>query len=157
VVYIEASSPDGHFLGAPLSTAPSQINAVELTTYDVDPDGHFVRLHVRDHAGHLVTLILPTECLTQLLMSLPGMVQKALRNRHGDDSLRLAHPLESFNVEVGETSATGTRQYILTLATAGGFAVSFSGSDSDLASLGGAISSDVVPLPEPSNTVRRLS
>jgi hypothetical protein len=140
-----------------LSTAPSQINAVELMTYDVDPDGQFVRLHVRDREGELATLVLPTECLTQLLMSLPGMVQKALQNRHGDDSLRLAHPLESFTVELGETSPSGTRQYILTLSTAGGFAVSFSGSSSDLASLGGAISNDVAPLPEPSNALRRLS
>ena len=85
----------------------SQIDAAELTTYDVDPQGNFVRLHLRDHNGQTGTVVLPTDCLTQLLMSLPGMVQKALRNRHGDDSLRLAHPLESFDVEVGETSASG--------------------------------------------------
>jgi hypothetical protein len=91
------------------------------------------------------------------LMSLPDMLQKALRNRHGDDSLRLAHPLESFNVEVGETSAAGTPQYILTLATSGGFGVSFSGSDSDLASLGGAICSDIAPLTHPTSSPRRLS
>ena len=132
-----------------------QINATELTTYDVDPQGQFVRLHVRDNDGHPASLTLPTDCLTQLLMSLPGMVQKALRNRSGDDSLRLAHPLESFHVELGETSGSGARQYILTLSTAGGFAVSFSGSDTDLASLGGAICNDVVPLLEPLDRVRR--
>jgi hypothetical protein len=135
----------------------SQIDAAELTTYDVDPRGDFVRLHLKDRDGQTGTVVLPTDCLTQLLMSLPGMVQKALRNRHGDDSLRLAHPLESFNVEVGEASASGTPQYILTLCTSGGFAVSFSGSDADLASLGGAITSDVSPLPQPQNPTRRLS
>jgi hypothetical protein len=136
---------------------PSQINAAELTTYDVDPEGQFVRLHLRDLSGKPRTLVLPTDCLTQLLMSLPGMVQKALRNRHGDDSLRVAHPLDSFNVEAGEALASGARQYILTLCTSGGFAVSFSGSDTALASLVGAISSNVVPLDEPQNSSHRLS
>ena len=135
----------------------SRIDAAELTTYDVDPQGEFVRLHLKDHSGQTGTVVLPTDCLTQLLMSLPGMVQKALRNRHGDDSLRLAHPLEGFNVEVGEASASGTPQYILTLSTSGGFAVSFSGSDSDLASLGGAICSDVAPLTQLKSSPRRLS
>src|SRR5260370_31258976 len=114
---------------------PSQINAAELTTYDVDPEGQFARLPVRDRSGTAATLVLPTDCLTQLLMSLPAMVQKALRNRHGDDSMRLAHPIESFNIEAGEALASGARQYILTLCTSGGFAVSFSGSDTDLSSL----------------------
>jgi hypothetical protein len=129
----------------------------DVKTYDVDPEGEFVRLHLEDHDGQVGTVVLPTECLTQLLMSLPGMVQKALRNRHGDDSLRLAHPLESFNVELGEPSPTGTPQYILTLATSGGFAVSFSGSHSDLTSLGGAICGDIVPLTQLTNSPRRLS
>jgi hypothetical protein len=135
----------------------SQINVAELTTYDVDPEGQFVRLHLRDRSGNPGTLVLPTDSLTQLLMSLPEMVQKALRNRHGDDSLRLAHPLESFNVEAGEASASGSRQYILTLSTSGGFAVSFSGSATDLASLGSAIRSDVLPLSQPRSSTRRLS
>ena len=135
----------------------SQINATELTTYDVDPEGRFVRLHFRDEHGTPGTVVLPTECLTQLLMSLPGMVLKALRNRHGDDSLRLAHPLDSFNLEAGEASASGERQYILTLSTSGGFAVSFSGSDTDLASLGGAICGDLLPPDAPQNPARRLS
>lgn len=134
-----------------------QIDAAELTTYDVDPQGEFVRLHLKDRNGQAATVVLPTDCLTQLLMSLPGMVQKALRNRHGDDSMRLAHPLESFNVEVGETPASGTPQYILTLCTAGGFAVSFSGSGSDFASLGGAITSDITPLTRLQGSPRRLS
>jgi hypothetical protein len=137
--------------------ASNQITAAELTTYDVDPQGRFVRLHLQEQSGQQASLTLPTECLTQLLMSLPEMVQKALRNRHGDDSLRLAHPLESFNVEVGETCPSGARQYILTLATAGGFAVSFSGSDTDLASLGGAICNDLTPLPQLQDPTRRLS
>jgi hypothetical protein len=134
-----------------------QIDAAELTTYDVDPQGDFVRLHLRDLCGQPRTVVLPTECLTQLLMSLPGMVQKALRNRHGDDSLRLAHPLESFHVELGETSPTGNAQYILTLGTSGGFSVSFSGSHSDLTSLGSAICGDIVSVSQQTNSPRRLS
>jgi hypothetical protein len=53
--------------------------------------------------------------------------------------------------------ASGARQYILTLCTSGGFAVSFSGSDTDLASLVGAISNHVVPLSQPLSPSRRLS
>jgi hypothetical protein len=66
-------------------------------------------------------------------------------------------PLDGFDVEAGEASASGERQYILTLRTSGGFAVSFSGSDADLASLGGAICGDVLPTNETQNPVRRLS
>jgi hypothetical protein len=67
------------------------------------------------------------------------------------------HRLESFNVELGETSAAGTPQYILTLGTSGGFSVSFSGSHSDLSSLGSSLCGDIVPLSQQSPSGRRLS
>jgi len=59
-----------------IESMPSQINAAELTTYDVDPEGQFVRLHLRDQHGAPGTLVLPTDCLTQLLMSLPEWSKK---------------------------------------------------------------------------------
>jgi hypothetical protein len=140
-----------------LKIRPGRIDAAELTTYDVDPGGMFVQLHVLDREGHAASVVLPIDCLRQLLMSLPGMVQQALRNRYGDDSLRVTYPLQDFRLELGGASAAGLQQLVLTLATTGGFSVSFSASEADMASLGGAIAKDVLPLPHREPSARRLS
>ena len=121
----------------------SQIDAVALTTFDVAPDGSQVRLHVQDRTGAPATLVLPSTCVNQLLMTLPRMVQTALRASHGDDSLRLVYPLEHFTLEMGEIDAQGERQFILTLKTGGGFSVAFSAAAQSLACLGRSIIHDV--------------
>jgi hypothetical protein len=100
-----------------------------LTTFDVDPEGHYARLHVRDQSGSPATLKLPTACLQQLLMTLPTMVQMALKNLHGDDSLRLVHSLDYYKLELGQPDGSGNPQYILTLQTGTDFRVSFAVSE----------------------------
>jgi hypothetical protein len=110
-----------------------------LTTFDVDPEGHFARLHVRDQSGLPATLKLPTACLTQLLMTLPTMVQMALKNLHGDDSLRLVHSLDHYSLELGQPDGSGNPQFILTLQTGTEFRVSFSIPEALLSEIGQAI------------------
>jgi hypothetical protein len=122
------------------------IVAESLTTFDVDDDGLFANLHVRDGAGEPATLVLPTQCLNQLLMSIPKMIQVAIRNRYRDDSLRLVHPLQDFNVEQGKRNSAGTEQFILTLQTSEGFAVSFSATENQLAALVTVVVDEVQPL-----------
>ncbi len=135
----------------------SQIDAASLTTFDVDPDGARVRIHLRDNSGSPASLVLPTACLNQLLMSLPRMVEAALRNGHGDDSLRVVHPLDRYKIELGESTADGTQQYILTLETGGGFAVSFVASAELLASFARSIFGDVLSYPVAQDHAPRVS
>lgn len=120
-----------------------EIHASALTTFDIAPDGAKVRLHVRDGAGLPATLVLPTDCLSQLLMTLPRMVQAALRASHGDASLRLVHPLAGFRFEAGEADAAGRQQFILTLETGDGFSVAFCAPEPLLASVAQSISDDI--------------
>ncbi|HEV7714562.1 MAG TPA: hypothetical protein VGO53_03140 [Steroidobacteraceae bacterium] len=122
----------------------NEIDAAALTTFDVDPDGTNVRIHVRDRSGSPASLVLPAACVNQLLMTLPRMVQTALRNSHGDDSLRLVHPLNQFRLELGEASPGGMAQFILTLETGSGFGVSFAASEELLACLARSIFGDAM-------------
>lgn len=101
------------------------IHAEALTTFDIAPDGSSVKLNVRDDQGAAAALELPTLCLNQLLMTLPRMIQGALRKSRKDDSLRLVHSMERFGLELGEPDANGEQRFILTLQTGNGFEVSF--------------------------------
>ncbi|MGC3980966.1 MAG: hypothetical protein QM808_06900 [Steroidobacteraceae bacterium] len=117
----------------------SEIAAASLTTFDVSADGSCARLHMLDSAGQPATLILPVNCLHQLLMSIPKMVQMALQRSHVDDSMRLVHALEGFKLEAGELGESGESQFILTMHTTGDFAVSFSASTENMAALANSI------------------
>lgn len=112
------------------------IKVSSLTTFEVDPAGRHVQLDFVDCAGKKGCIVLPADSLQQLLMSLPKMVQTALRSRHGDNSLRLVHPLNTYSLEIGEPDPAGHGQLILTLCTEGGFSVSFSSNAAGLISLG---------------------
>jgi hypothetical protein len=117
-----------------------QITAAELTTLDIEPDGQRVRMNLLAGDGRAVAIVWPLNCLMQLLMTLPSTIQRALYRKHGDSSLRLVHKAAEFRVELGEPSAAGERQLIVTLATGDGFAVSFVMSESEfeaLSNLGG--------------------
>jgi hypothetical protein len=100
--------------------------------------------------------VLPVHCLNQLLMSLPRMIQAALQRSHADPSLRLVHPMPRFGAERGECDAAGLLQYILTLETAAGFAVSFPATEGRLAELANAVVDDVVGV-EPVSAVAYLN
>jgi hypothetical protein len=135
----------------------NQIDAAALTTFDVDPDGARVRIHVRDQRGSPASLVLPATCADQLLMSLSKIVQTALRNSHGDDSLRLVHSLDNFKLELGEADQDGVVQFILTLETGRGFGVSFTASEDALACLARSIFADVIGYPFTQDAAPRRS
>ena len=109
-------------------TTSEKIFGHTLTTFDIEPDGSRFCMNVADETGHQRGLSLPTDCLTQLIMTLPEMAAKALKMRYRDDTLRIVYPLCAMRME-----ATHTDQYtILTLSTEKGFTVSFALTASDL-------------------------
>jgi hypothetical protein len=55
-------------------------------------------------------------------MTLPGLIEKALQTRFGDQSLRYAYPLESWVVE----QSSDPTQSMMTLRTVDVFSVCFS-------------------------------
>jgi hypothetical protein len=102
-----------------------------LTTFDISPDGDRFCLNFTDQSGSSAGLSLPSECLIQLIMTLPEMASKALKVRYRDDTLRIVYPLGTFRME-----ASNMREIaILTLATQDGFKVSFGLTDENLKGL----------------------
>jgi hypothetical protein len=71
------------------SESRRQIDAAELTTFDVEASGQSVRINVRDHAGWPAALSLPADCLPQLLMALPKMTQRALHSTLPHDASQI--------------------------------------------------------------------
>lgn len=121
----------------------NHIDAATLTTFDVHPDGTHVRINVRDHAGLPATLVLPAACANQLMMTLPAIVEAALRNSYKNDELRLVHPLAGYHIELGEIGEDGIQRFILTIDTGSGFRASFAVSEEMLTALARTIFSDV--------------
>lgn len=107
-----------------------------LTTFDISPDGNRFCLNFTDQSGSIAGLSLPSECLIQLIMTLPEMASKALKVRHRDDTLRIVYPLGTFRMEASNMQEI----VILTLATQDGFKVSFGLTDGDLKELSARIS-----------------
>ena len=125
----------------------NEIHAAALTTFEVALDGSSVKLNVLDQAGQPAALILPAACVNQLLMTIPRMVETALRNRHGDDSLRFVHPIESFALELAGPEAGGKPHLILTIETGGGFKASFGACEKVMMRLGHSIVHDIATSP----------
>lgn len=98
----------------------AEIEGLNLTTFEITADGRCFRLNFTDTEGKSSALTLPTECLNQLLMTLPRIASESLRARFRDNSLRLVFPAKDWRVE-------GSRdgRVILTIATDGGFEASF--------------------------------
>ena len=99
----------------------ASIDGKELTTFEIAPDGASFKLHFRDHHGDAASLALPTASLQSLILTLPAILDRALKLQHRDNSLRLVYPLGKSTIE----HVAGTNHYILTLATEDGFKVSF--------------------------------
>ena len=75
----------------------------KATTFDVASDGTSFRMNFICRDGGLVSLSLPTECLTELIMTLPRMMRQALRARHHDESLRLVYPADKKSERIAST------------------------------------------------------
>jgi hypothetical protein len=120
----------------------TRIESVALTTFEISPDGERVQFNVRTAAGEEAALVLPTLSVNQLLMTLPKIIEAALRQGRKHETLRLAHPLERFSIELAEANGDDAT-YILTLRTKQDFHVSFAVSRDLLGSMAFSIVEDV--------------
>ena len=98
-----------------------EISAEALTTCEVAADGGVVSLGLVDSEGKPATIRLSLTQVGALVMTLPGLIERALQARYGDQSLRYAYPLASWVVE----QSTDATQRIVTLQTKDGFSVCF--------------------------------
>jgi hypothetical protein len=103
-----------------------------LTTFDVASDGqHFqVSFVCRDYTRGSLRFV--TECLKQLVMTLPRLMTQALQARYRDESLRLVYPVGEMRIE----QSSGSTAIIVTLVTHDGFDVSFGFTPKQLKHLG---------------------
>jgi hypothetical protein len=99
-----------------------RIDSRALTTCEISADGQQISLGFVDSAGQRTALTLPVEQVGALAMTLPALIERALRMRFGDDSLRYTYPLGSWSFERISDSENG----IVTLRTVDGFSVCFS-------------------------------
>jgi hypothetical protein len=76
-----------------------EIETQELTTCEVAPDGCAISLGFVDSKGEPATIRLSVNQVGALVMTLPGLISKALQTRFGDHSLRHAYPLDSRVIE----------------------------------------------------------
>lgn len=109
------------------------IDVKALTTYAISEDGESVALKLQDATGAEQSLRFPLSELGNLVMTLPGLIELALRRQYGDASFRFAYPVGSRLEEVE------ARPLILTLRTVDGFGVSFSMARGNAERLGNSI------------------
>ena len=80
-------------------------------------------------------MVLPVDCLRSLLMTLPGLIEQALKARYSDHTLTLVHPVGDWSLQ----AAAGDDRLILTLATPDDFKVSFALTEDDAESLASSL------------------
>jgi hypothetical protein len=101
--------------------APAMFRSSRLTTCRVAEDGADVRLEFIDQSGKTVTVELPLDQAEAVVMTLPRLLSRAVRQRTGDDDARYVFHL-------GEWAIEGAKEHsclIATLKTPNGFEVSF--------------------------------
>jgi hypothetical protein len=103
------------------ATPAHRIDASHLTGFELAKDGSCFALQGVDGNGADWSLHLPSNCLQQLILTLPNLALKAMRAQHNDDTLRIVYPAHTCTVEL----ASDQRTFILTLRTEDGFHVSF--------------------------------
>ena len=106
-----------------------------LTTFSVAPDGGSIAIGVADEERKAGQLTLPTNCLGELMMTLPDMMRRALRLQHDDPSLRLAYRIGGWEIEGSKTPET----FIVTFRTPDGFHVSFALPATDFTDMADAV------------------
>src|SRR5271156_477551 len=99
-----------------------KIDTQALTTCEVAADGGAISIGFVDSTGNPATIRLSLNQVGALAMTLPGLIDKALQTRFGDQSLRYAYPLASWLVEQSSDPTQG----MVTLRTVDGFSVCFS-------------------------------
>ena len=112
-----------------------KIDTQALTTCEVAADGGAISLGFVDSTGNPATIRLSLNQVGALAMTLPGLIDKALQSRFGDQSLRYAYPLASWLVE----QSSDPTQTMVTLRTVDGFSVCFSIPRQQQSELGAAL------------------
>ena len=81
-----------------------RIDVQALTEFNVETDGHSVTLQVIDAMGSPVNLNLQVDQLGQLAMTLPSLIDAAIRRQYGDSSFRFTYPMEVLGGRAGNRS-----------------------------------------------------
>jgi len=97
------------------------IEGQSLTTCEIEPDGSAIMLGLIDDRGEARKLRLPVEQVGALAMTLPSLIERALKTRYRDSSLRYAYELGSWTLE----QASDPQTRMMTLRTTDGFSVCF--------------------------------
>ena len=97
------------------------IETQSLTTCEIAPGGDVISLGFIDTEGRPQTIRLSLNQVGALAMTLPGLIDRALQTRYGDQSLRYAYPLDSWVIEQSSDPGQG----MVTLRTVDGFSVCF--------------------------------
>jgi|SRR3984893_2173858 hypothetical protein len=118
-----------------------EIETQALTTCEVAADGGAISLGFVDSTGNPATIRLSINQVGALAMTLPGLIDKALQTRFGDQSLRYAYPLASWAIE----QSTDPTQGMVTLRTTDGFSVCFSIPRQQQSELGEALVAQYAP------------
>jgi hypothetical protein len=118
-----------------------EIDTQALTTCEVTADGGAISLGFVDATGNPATIRLSLNQVGALAMTLPGLIDKALQTRFGDQSLRYAYPLASWAVEQSSDPTQG----MVTLWTVDGFSVCFSIAREQQSELGEALVAQPAP------------
>jgi hypothetical protein len=118
-----------------------KIDTQALTTCEVATDGSAISLGFVDSTGNPATIRLSLNQVGALAMTLPGLIDRALQARFGDQSLRYAYPLASWLVE----QSSDPTQTMVTLRTVDGFSVCFSIPRQQQSELGAALAAQPTP------------
>src|SRR5262249_54974005 len=109
----------------------NEIEVMALANYEVAPDGSGVRMNVIDADGRPARVILPTDCLRALALTMPKMVSDAVSGGRGDPAIRIAHTVCSWFLERSRDGAS----ILLTIETGDLLRISFALAEKDLTEL----------------------
>ena len=114
------------------------INVKAMTRYAISDDGKEITLGLVDEAGTPTSLVFQVSDLGNLTVTLPSLIDAALRRQWGDASFRFTYPVGSWAIE----RSTDPSALIVTLRTTDGFGVSFSMPRSDALQLAHSLSAE---------------
>jgi hypothetical protein len=98
-----------------------EIDVKSLSTYSVADDGKKVILRLKSAGEDEIQLSMDVDQLGTLAITLPGLIEMALRRRFKDASLRYSYELGPSSIE----QASDPHSLIFNLQTCDGFGVSF--------------------------------
>ena len=113
-----------------------KIGVRSLSTYSVGADGDTIALDLLDSNENTVTLDMSVDQVGMLAMTLPKLIETALKRRFHDASLRYSYAAGSYFVE----QASDPNSLIVTFQTNDGFGASFTLSRDNAKELSEALS-----------------